>query len=183
MFQRLAGRIDPRIAIIAVAAALAAGMLLAQRGRTIAPTPSAVVPSPPVEHAPACNRAARAPRSYFQPLPDGPRSYELHHLDDLGFVDLDCDGVIDHLHRHVATTGPELVVLSYLHRQRFFDYRIPLVTPNNPCEAHVDIDDNAVELVITWTAGSRCDQTERVEHYAIREDRLYLDGRFLRTGR
>ena len=124
--------------------------------------------------APACDRSTRA-QSFFEPLPAGPRSYELHHLDRLGYVDLDCDGVIDSMFRHVAATGPELVISSYLHRQRFYEYRIPLGT--GACEANVDIDERTVEVVVT----RRCEA--RVERYAIRENRLYLDGRFVRDGR
>jgi len=146
--------------------------------RAIAPK----VESPREVAAPACNHAARAPRSYFRPLPDSPRVNELHHIDDFGMVDLDCDGVIDQVNRHVGVDGPELFVSSYLHRKRFVDYRIPLVSPGRPCEARVTVDEQLVEIVLTRMSGAGCDASERVEHYAIREGSLYLDGKFLRKG-
>ena len=163
------------------AVALAAGVAALAGGPTTTRTPIPRICGEPapvagvrVVAAPACDRATRAPRSYFKPLGSASRSYELHHIDELGFVDLDCDGVIDYTARHVAPSGPELVISSYLHRERFYDYRIPLGT--GACEASVDVDERAVEIVVTHA----CEH--RIERYAIRENRLYLDGRFLRGG-
>jgi hypothetical protein len=189
MLDALNGWTDRRLtaAIVAIIGGAAAVAIVGLRSSDRAPEPAppraiAIRPQTPIVAAPLCDRAARAPRTYFQPLPSGPLAGELHHIDNYGMVDLDCDGVGDYVARHVAPEGPELFVSSYLHRRRFYDYRIPLVTAESVCEARVTVDESAVEIVLTWTSGARCDHIDRVEHYAIREHRLYRDGKFVRDG-
>jgi hypothetical protein len=175
VFELVLPRIDRAAAIVAISVGVLAAR--SEVRPATAPRPAAIartVEQPRPAAAPACDRASRAPRSYFKPLPAGPRSDTLHHIDELGYVDVDCDGVLDYTARHVAVTGPELVISSYLHRQRFYDYRIPL--GSGACEATVAIDERTVEIVLARP----CDRI--VERYAIRGDRLYRNGRFVRRG-